>query len=204
MNIILFNCSKCLFNAYGKVDMVFEKFIARLIRLSRINRKKSFKLMVLFVDEFFFLAIIPWICIIPSNMLATFLTISFPRHTEILIAVISIPAGIFISIWSVVEQWKRGEGTPALNAPTRRLVISGPYTFCRNPIQLGSVLYFLGLGTLIFSLLAGVIALCISLFAGLAYIKLIEEKELELRFGKDYIIYKEETPLIFPFIRKRN
>jgi protein-S-isoprenylcysteine O-methyltransferase Ste14 len=32
----------------------------------------------------------------------------------------------------------------------------------------------------------------------IAYIKLIEEKELELRFGKEYLDYKKDTPFIIP------
>ena len=32
----------------------------------------------------------------------------------------------------------------------------------------------------------------------IAYIKLVEEKELELRFGKEYVDYKNDTPFIIP------
>jgi protein-S-isoprenylcysteine O-methyltransferase Ste14 len=32
----------------------------------------------------------------------------------------------------------------------------------------------------------------------LGYIKLIEEKELEKRYGVDYLAYKKTTPLLIP------
>jgi len=32
----------------------------------------------------------------------------------------------------------------------------------------------------------------------LAYLKLVEEKELELRFGQEYLEYKNATPFIIP------
>ena len=32
----------------------------------------------------------------------------------------------------------------------------------------------------------------------LVYLKLIEEKELEMRFGQDYLEYKKNTPFILP------
>jgi len=32
----------------------------------------------------------------------------------------------------------------------------------------------------------------------IVYIKLVEEKELELRFGKEYVDYKNDTPFIIP------
>jgi protein-S-isoprenylcysteine O-methyltransferase Ste14 len=31
--------------------------------------------------------------------------------------------------------------------------------------------------------------------------KFIEEKELEKRFGEEYIIYKKNTPFVFPKIK---
>jgi protein-S-isoprenylcysteine O-methyltransferase Ste14 len=34
---------------------------------------------------------------------------------------------------------------------------------------------------------------------GSAYLKLIEEKELLLRFGQDYEDYKKKTPFFFPW-----
>jgi protein-S-isoprenylcysteine O-methyltransferase Ste14 len=36
------------------------------------------------------------------------------------------------------------------------------------------------------------------------YIKLIEEKELEARFGLDYLAYKRNTPFILPRLRSRS
>ena len=35
----------------------------------------------------------------------------------------------------------------------------------------------------------------------LVYIKLIEEKEMRLRFGADYIEYRRQTPFLFPRFR---
>ena len=35
----------------------------------------------------------------------------------------------------------------------------------------------------------------------LIYIKLIEEKEMELRFGADYIEYRRQTPFLIPRFR---
>jgi protein-S-isoprenylcysteine O-methyltransferase Ste14 len=43
-------------------------------------------------------------------------------------------------------------------------------------------------------------AIIVLLFAGLLliYIKRIEEKEMELRFGQDYLAYKQQTPFLIP------
>jgi protein-S-isoprenylcysteine O-methyltransferase Ste14 len=37
----------------------------------------------------------------------------------------------------------------------------------------------------------------------LAYIKLIEEKELQERFGSEYLEYKRRTPFLIPSLRKK-
>jgi protein-S-isoprenylcysteine O-methyltransferase Ste14 len=37
--------------------------------------------------------------------------------------------------------------------------------------------------------------------AYLAYLKLVEERELEARFGEDYLAYKRSTPFIVPRLR---
>jgi protein-S-isoprenylcysteine O-methyltransferase Ste14 len=61
----------------------------------------------------------------------------------------------------------------------------------------GTFFFYLGV-----SLLAGspaAIALTILLFSLLmVYIKVIEEKELELRFGPEYLDYKDRTSFIIP------
>jgi protein-S-isoprenylcysteine O-methyltransferase Ste14 len=38
----------------------------------------------------------------------------------------------------------------------------------------------------------------------LIYIKWIEEKELEERFGSEYLEYKKRTPFLIPFFRKKD
>jgi len=37
----------------------------------------------------------------------------------------------------------------------------------------------------------------------IAYVKLVEEKELEARFGEKYIRYKKKTPFLIPKRRKK-
>jgi protein-S-isoprenylcysteine O-methyltransferase Ste14 len=94
--------------------------------------------------------------------------------------------------------WFVGEGTPAPTAPTQRLVVEGPYKLCRNPMKLGAISYYLGLGTLFHSLTTGLICFFVGLIIGTLYHKLVEEKELLIRFGEDYEKYKRSTPFLMP------
>lgn len=129
----------------------------------------------------------------------------FPLHWNPLVSaiviIISIPLGLTFLIWTTVTQWAIGKGTPAPNAPTQKLIVVGPYKYCRNPIELGAVLYYLGFGTYFALLTTGLISCLLGLTIGSLYHKLIEEKEFELRFGEDYLEYKKRTPFLLPRIR---
>jgi protein-S-isoprenylcysteine O-methyltransferase Ste14 len=110
--------------------------------------------------------------------------------------------GLYYLIWSTVTQWKKGEGTPAPNAPTQHLIITGPYKYSRNPIEFGAIMYYLGFGTFVGGIIVGIICFILGFTVGSIYHKFIEEKELEKRFGEEYIKYKENTPFVFPKLKK--
>ena len=146
----------------------------------------------------FFVAIVPAVLICCGRMAGLPLFIQCPRTHEILVSLAAIPTGIFFLAWSVTAQWRIGQGTPAPIAPTQKLIVEGPYKLCRNPVELGAILYYLGLGTLLDSLATGLACLAISFLFGSAYHKFVEEKELVLRFGEQYLDYKASTPFLIP------
>jgi len=85
--------------------------------------------------------------------------------------------------------------------PTQKLVTIGPYALCRNPMLLGSVVYYSGISLWLNSLSAVIITASF-LLCSIAYIKLIEEKELEARLGKEYEEYKRKVPFLIPRLRR--
>jgi len=86
--------------------------------------------------------------------------------------------------------------------PTRRLVVEGPYNYCRNPMTLGVIIFYFGIDFLIGSLSSfGLTVLFMALI--LAYIKLVEEKELGARFGQEYIEYKRKSSILDSKIKKK-
>ncbi len=87
--------------------------------------------------------------------------------------------------------------------PTQKLVIEGPYTYSRNPMSFGILLFYLGIGIWMDSLsFIGLVFIFMVLLV--IYIKLVEEKELEERFGEDYIDNKKRTPFLFPVPKKHS
>jgi protein-S-isoprenylcysteine O-methyltransferase Ste14 len=88
-------------------------------------------------------------------------------------------------------------GTPFPMLPTKKLIIVGPFKYCRNPMTLGTIIAYSGVVILIGSYTALSVIVIFSLML-LVYLKFIEEKELEMRFGQDYLEYKKNTPFILP------
>lgn len=110
--------------------------------------------------------------------------------------------GAIYAFWSISAQLFQARGTPLPMLATQKLLITGPFKQCRNPMTFGTILLYLGI-----SILVGSVAdiLFVTVFTGilLAYIKLLEEKELEARFGEAYIEYKAQTPFIIPRVLRR-
>ncbi|MFQ5530199.1 MAG: methyltransferase family protein [Gemmatimonadota bacterium] len=81
-----------------------------------------------------------------------------------------------------------GKGTPAPFDPPRRLVVTGPYAFVRNPMYIGAELVLLGvvlfyesLSILGFAVVFGLVII--------SFILLYEEPTLRRMFGPEYEAY---------------
>jgi protein-S-isoprenylcysteine O-methyltransferase Ste14 len=121
---------------------------------------------------------------------------------QIILGVLLIAGGFYLAMWSIQAQITIGRGTPLPMMPTQKLVVIAPFTCCRNPMTLGTGIGYLGIGVLLGSYSALVLVLIV-IFLLLLYIKFIEEKELEARFGAEYVAYKRTTPFILPRLRRR-
>jgi protein-S-isoprenylcysteine O-methyltransferase Ste14 len=121
--------------------------------------------------------------------------------TRILGGLLTI-AGFSLGFWSVITQLDRGRGTPLPVMPTQELLTEGPFRYCRNPMTLGTILAYLGIGVSAGTIAGTVFALGL---AGslVTYLKRFEEAELAERFGNAYLAYKREVPFMVPRLRKR-
>ncbi|MFL7812655.1 MAG: isoprenylcysteine carboxylmethyltransferase family protein [Anaerolineales bacterium] len=116
--------------------------------------------------------------------------------------VILIVVGMVYALWSIVSQMTRASGTPLPVMPTQKLLISPPFDQCRNPMTLGTILAYLGISVILGSTSGVILAVLISTLL-ICYLKFIEEKELEARFGEEYLTYKSRTPFIIPRLPKK-
>ncbi len=70
-------------------------------------------------------------------------------------------------------------------------------------MTLGTIIAYGGIAVWIGSITSVVF---VAVFAAIliGYLKIIEEKELQMRFGSEYIEYKKNTPFILPIKALRN
>jgi protein-S-isoprenylcysteine O-methyltransferase Ste14 len=126
--------------------------------------------------------------------------IPFPKEVSFIFLILS---GLFTML-TVIYLALRGLGAPfALIANSKYLVSEWLYARTRNPMVLAILLFLFSLG--LFFQSAGFIlwVLTLVLPAWIFFLKIYEEKELEIRFGKTYLEYKTRTPLLVPFSSKK-
>jgi protein-S-isoprenylcysteine O-methyltransferase Ste14 len=178
--------------------------IQLFIKWSKKEHSLGSRLAAGFVAGLFFVGLIPWLLLRGFPSLDHVLELP-PLHLGlpgIIIGGILILAGLPIGVWTVVDQFTRARGTPLPMMATQRLLTDGPYAWSRNPMVFGTLCAYLGV-----SLLAGSWStlICFLIFSVLllAYLKLIEERELAARFGQEYLDYKAKSPFLIPWPRKR-
>jgi protein-S-isoprenylcysteine O-methyltransferase Ste14 len=126
--------------------------------------------------------------------------LSPPNQSRFWIALLTAAAGFFLSGWSAALFMKFGRGTPAPWEPPQQLVIRGPYRHVRNPMITGVLLILLAEALLLGSW--SIAAWMLAFFVGNAiYFPLVEEKGLERRFGRQYLVYKSRVPRWVPRLR---
>jgi len=182
-----------------------EKLMQLFLSFTRKSYSFPYKVLSLLPGTIVFLGITPFVLFRLSRYLSAFIPLPVPLAVEHVIAVTALFSAMFLMNSSLLVLWVDGKGTPAPITPTQKLVTTGPYKYCRNPIELGTGGYFLFIGIWFDGLLTGLLCQLFGMILGHGYIKLIEERELALRFGEPYKEYLAETPLFIPdfFARKR-
>ena len=160
------------------------------------RRRFLAKALPVFVYTFFFpavLFVLPKLYLDRWVGLPVFLS---PLSRTVLGGSLIILGSIFL-FWSIMAQREIGKGTPMPLMATQKLVVQKPYLYCRNPIFFGVINLFSGISFLLNSISSLVMVFIFSVTI-LLYTRFIEEKELEMRFGDEYLTYKKKTPFFIP------
>ncbi|MCO4294326.1 isoprenylcysteine carboxylmethyltransferase family protein [Solitalea sp. MAHUQ-68] len=113
---------------------------------------------------------------------------------------IILVVGLSIFAYTVFLFKLLGKGTLAPWQPTQKLIVAGPYRYCRNPMITGVFFILIGEAFLFHSL-------SIIYWSGLffvintVYFVLKEEPDLYKRFGDEYARYKLHVPRWIPRLK---
>lgn len=173
-----------------------------MVGFSQRRHPIVFKVLAFLAGFVIFMILLPTAFFFVGKFLNRWFSIPSNRSLELVLVVIFGTTGLLIQLWSLWTQWSIGGGGPTPIVPTRKLITIGPYAYCRNPLHLGFLFYCFAFGNFLGNLTIGLVCIVLEIILILAYIKGIEEKELELRFGQEYLEYKKNTPFLFPKIKR--
>ncbi len=165
------------------------------------ERSTTTKVFSLNSGAVIFFVLIPPVLGLFGHWMVTSLAI--PQSPSVLLGAVSVILGLVFLLWSVKAFWFVGKGTPVPFASPTMLVTNGPFRYTRNPIKLGAVLFYLGIGSAFDGVATGLAMFFLGVILGSIYHKGIEEKELLIRFGKEYEGYRRRTSFLIPLPPKR-
>lgn len=117
-----------------------------------------------------------------------------------MLGLVYIGIGLWLLIRTNVHFARSGDGTLAPWDKTSRLVVTGVYRYVRNPMISGVLFILLGEATF-FGSKRLLFWFLIFLVINMIYIPLVEERDLERRFGEEYQRYTTNVPRWVPRIK---
>jgi protein-S-isoprenylcysteine O-methyltransferase Ste14 len=137
----------------------------------------------------------------PIPFVVVMLIFAYPNIWSLIAGFLIALLGELIRLWGV--SWAGSETRTTGNVGGTYLIVSGPFAHLRNPLYLGNILMYTGLGIMSFALfpwlqIAGFI------FFFLQYYMIVQEEEkyLEQTFGKEYEDYRNNVPRFIPRLTK--
>jgi len=138
--------------------------------------------------------------LVPYSIHTWLTPLTFSNGGSIALGFVFILMGTSFLAWTTALFAAYGNGTLAPWDPTEKLVLLGPYRYVRNPMIIAVIMTIIGESLLFASL---------HLFAWAAIFWLIyhlwcvlwEEPQLELKYGRPYLYYREHVPRWVPLFK---
>jgi len=174
-----------------------------------MNRDKKMILGYI-VGGLLVIVLVPSIIYIITSLFDSVNRLEIIRNAVIrwIIIMILLGIGLVYGIWSVIIQNTIGQGGPVeignieISPKTKKLVVSGPYKYTRNPMLFGTFLIYLAFALFINSITAVVLVSAIFVFMLTVVVKM-EEKRLLKDFGKQYEEYRKRVSMFIPWFQRK-
>lgn len=137
----------------------------------------------------------------PLPFLLIMILYSNPNIYSILVGIVFVAIGEFIRIWA--NSWAGSETRTTGGVGGTFLIVSGPYAYVRNPLYIGNLIIYLGLGIISYAIFPylQILALIYFLFQYYHIVK-EEEKFLAEKFGDQYKDYCNNVNRFLPKFKK--
>ena len=159
----------------------------------------------------YLVGILLFLVVVPGVMYAVAVKFVLPVNLLIggVVGLVAVATGVVFMLWSNIDMIKIGRGCPtdgfniALGERTKKLIVSGPYKYTRNPMLFGTFVFYVGLAFLFNSYSALIIPIAFILYM-VWHVKKFEEPRLYADFKDEYVKYKNSTPMLFPKLKNDN
>ena len=113
------------------------------------------------------------------------------------IGFIMVAFGEFMRFWGVAYAGSLTRVTGNVGAP--EVIVAGPFAYVRNPLYVGNMLTYVGIGIMSNALFPWLI-LAAALWFAFQYYQIVmrEEEFLEKEFGAEYLEFKRNVPRFIP------
>lgn len=132
----------------------------------------------------------------PLPFLAVMLIFAQPTLTSLLIGFVVAATGEFLRAAGVFYVGSETRVTGSVGAS--KLVTSGPFSYTRNPLYVGNILIYIGIGIMSLALFPWLQIIALIWFV-FQYTLIVKEEEnfLRQKFGQEYTDYCAKVPRFF-------
>jgi protein-S-isoprenylcysteine O-methyltransferase Ste14 len=133
----------------------------------------------------------------PIPFLLTMILFAKPVGETMLIGAVMALLGELLRFWGVAYAGSLTRATGSVGA--LQVIVAGPYAFVRNPLYLGNILLYAGIGVMANALFPWLVIVALAYFA-FQYLSIVslEEEFLEKEFGPRYLEFKTHVPQFIP------
>jgi protein-S-isoprenylcysteine O-methyltransferase Ste14 len=133
----------------------------------------------------------------PIPFLLAMMLFAKPSVVSILSGLVFTLLGEALRFWGVAYAGSLTRVTGGVGAP--EVVIAGPFAHLRNPLYVGNILMYGGIGVMANALAPWLVVTALAYFVfQYAMIVSLEEEFLEKEFGAGYLEFKKNVPRFFP------
>jgi protein-S-isoprenylcysteine O-methyltransferase Ste14 len=109
--------------------------------------------------------------------------------------------GESLRFWGVAYAGSLTRVTGSVGAP--EVVVAGPFSYARNPLYIGNILMYTGVGVMANALTPWLVLVALLYFSiQYSLIVSLEEEFLEKEFGEGYLEFKKNVPRFFPRLQR--